>query len=216
MNWKSDLQAEPEIRLNIKKSAGKKRKTQINATKAEAESVRRKRKIKPEDIPHIFRPGMEILVQVIKAPISTKGARITTDITIPGRYLVLMPYHQHRGLSTRIESAPERERLRKIISELDLPEGMGVICRTVGEGRKAAFFKRDLKILLDYWDSIEDKISRCQSPVCVYQEPNLIERTARAISITKSIGIINFDERSIPFCTPRAMTTCVSKAKSTV
>ena len=68
------------------------------------EASRRKKKITMEDIPHIFKPGMAILVQVVKAPISTKGARVSTDITIPGRFLVLMPYSDHIGLSSRIEN----------------------------------------------------------------------------------------------------------------
>ena len=99
---------------------------------------------------------MNILVQVVKGPISTKGARVTTDISIPGRFLVLMPNNDHIGLSAKIEGAPERERLRKILAELTLPEGMGVICRTVGEGRRSTFFKRDLTLLLDYWHGIEE------------------------------------------------------------
>ena len=159
-------------------------------SRAVAESRRRRRKIRPEDIPNIFRPGMELLVQVVKAPISTKGARITTDISLPGRYLVLMPYHQHRGLSTRIEGAPERERLRKIISELELPEGMGVICRTVGEGRKAAFFKRDLKLLLDYWNGIAQEMEKRKAPCTLFTEPNLVDRTVRDFLTEDIDGIV--------------------------
>ena len=84
-----------------------------------AETSRRKQKITMDDIPQIFKPGMEILVQVAKAPISTKGARVTTDISIPGRFLVLMPYSEHLGLSSKIESVTERERLQKILEQLD-------------------------------------------------------------------------------------------------
>ena len=142
------------------------------------------------DIPNIFKPGMSILVQVVKAPISTKGARITTDITIPGRFLVLMPYHTHRNLSSRIESETERERLRKVISELELPEGMGLICRTVGEGRKSTFFKRDLKLLLDYWRGIEKGMEKEKAPKLLFTEPNLVDRTLRDFLTEEIEGIV--------------------------
>ena len=154
------------------------------------ESVRIANGVTAADIPNIFKPGMMILVQVVKAPISTKGARITTDISIPGRFLVLMPYHNHRNLSSRIESASERERLRKVISELELPEGMGLICRTVGEGRKSTFFKRDLKLLLDYWYGIEKEMAKHKTPHLLFTEPNLIDRTLRDFLTEEIDGIV--------------------------
>ena len=82
-----------------------------------------------------------------KGPISTKGPRITTNISLAGRYLVLMPYSDQCGISRKIEAPKERERLRKILKELDIPEGMGVIVRTVGEGQRARYFVRDLGLL---------------------------------------------------------------------
>ena len=88
--------------------------------------------------------GSEVLVQVTKGPIGTKGPRITTNISLAGRYLVLMPYSDQSGISRKIEDPKERERLRKILRELDIPEGMGVIMRTVGEGQRARYFVRDL------------------------------------------------------------------------
>ena len=135
-------------------SAAKKKKNKVSGEKSSQEISRRKARITAADIPDIFKPGMELLVQVTKGQIGTKGARVTTDISIPGRFLVLMPYCGHVGLSTRIESSTERERLRKIIAALNIPDGMGVICRTAGEGRRASFFKKDLELLLDYWDKI--------------------------------------------------------------
>lgn len=139
----------------------------------------RKRKLTVNDIPEVFKPGMELLVQVTKGPIGTKGARITTDISIAGRFLVLMPYADHLGLSSKIESEVERARLRKVLESLDRPEGMGLICRTVGEGRKSIYFKHDLNILLDYWEKIDDALEKGISPALVYREPNLLERTIR-------------------------------------
>ena len=139
----------------------------------------RKRKLTVNDIPEVFKPGMELLVQVTKGPIGTKGARVTTDISIAGRFLVLMPYADHLGLSSKIDGEAERTRLRKILETLERPEGMGLICRTVGEGRKSIYFKRDLDILLDYWEKVDEALDRGVSPALVYREPNLLERTIR-------------------------------------
>src|SRR5678810_1423470 len=91
------------------------------------------KRITAKDIPSIYPVGSEVLVQVTKGPISTKGPRITTNISLAGRFLVLMPFSDQSGISRKIESPKERDRLRKILKELDLPEGMGVIIRTVGE-----------------------------------------------------------------------------------
>ncbi len=139
----------------------------------------RKRKLTVNDIPEVFKPGMELLVQVTKGPIGTKGARVTTDISIAGRFLVLMPYADHLGLSSKIEGDLERTRLHKVLESLERPEGMGLICRTVGEGRKSIYFKRDLDILLDYWEKVDEALNAGVSPALVYREPSLLERTVR-------------------------------------
>lgn len=157
----------------------RKKRSQNGAAKTKQEQARRSKKYTIADIPNIFRPGMEILVQVVKSPISTKGARVTTDISIPGRFLVLMPFSDHIGLSSRIEKGLERDRLRKILASLELPEGMGLICRTVGEGRRAAFFKQDLDILLNAFEKVERDMEKKNAPALLYTEPNLIERSIR-------------------------------------
>ncbi len=177
--------------------AAKRRKRQEAhpGSRALSEALRRKKKLTVADIPEFFKPGMELLVQVVKSPIGTKGARVTTNMSIPGRYLVLMPYSEHIGLSTRIEGAQERDRLRKILSSLELPEGMGLICRTAGEGRKAAFFKRDLDLLLDYWRKIEHAMETQKAPAEVFTEPNLVARTIRDF-MTDEIGGIVVDDKT--------------------
>ena len=147
-----------------------------------------------KDIPEVFPAGSELLVQVTKSPIGTKGARVTTNLTIPGRYLVLLPYADHIGLSAKIEEKKERDRLRKILQELEVPEGMGLICRTVGEGRKALFFKRDLDMLLSLWNKVEAAIQEPHAPMIVYQEPTLLERTVRD-SLTDEIDEIVIDSK---------------------
>lgn len=148
---------------------------QVERTKGGKE----KKRITAKDIPEIYPVGSEVLVQVTKGPISTKGPRITTNVSLPGRYLVLMPYSDQSGISRKIESPKERERLRKILRELDVPEGMGVIIRTVGEGQRARYFVRDLGLLLEQWRKIEEAMQKRPAPVCVFEEPDLVERTVR-------------------------------------
>ena len=115
-----------------------------------------------------------------KGPIGTKGPRITTNISLPGRYMVLMPRNDQLGISRKIDDPKERARLRKIMGEkLTIPEKMGVILRTVSAGQKVRYFVRDLAILLDQWDEIEDEATNSKAPACVFREPDLIERTVR-------------------------------------
>jgi len=137
------------------------------------------KKLTFDDIPKLYKPGTEILVQVVKGEIGTKGARLTTNISIAGRYLVLLPYSPHIGLSTKIDNKAERDRLRKILSDLEVPENMGLICRTVGEGRKSTFFQNDLELLLDSWQNLETIVNTRKAPVRGYAEPGLVERTVR-------------------------------------
>ncbi len=151
-------------------------------------------KITIADIPKVFPCNSELLVQVTKGPIGTKGARVTTNITIPGRYLVLLPYSDHIGLSSKIEDSKERDRLRRILSGLDMPDGMGLICRTVGEGRKAVFFRRDLDMLLEIWHKVETSLENSSAPKLVYAEPTLLERTVRDL-LTDDIDEIVVDSR---------------------
>ena len=185
--YQSDQAGKEAEAINPKR---RKKRTAPENAKLDAEAARRRKKITMEEIPNIFKPGMEILVQVVKSPISTKGARVTTDITIPGRFLVLMPYSDHIGLSTRIESGTERDRLRKILEQLELPEGMGLICRTVGEGRRSTFFKRDLELLLDYWRKVETGVAGGSAPRLLFTEPNLIDRTVRDFVTEEIDGIV--------------------------
>ena len=149
-------------------------------------------KVTTADIPALFPKGSELLVQVTKGPIGTKGARVTTNLTIPGRYLVLLPYSSHIGLSSKIEEKKERDRLRKILLNLDVPDGMGLICRTVGEGRKGVFFLRDLDMLLELWNQVETALVQPKAPQLVYQEPSLLERTIRDL-LTDDIDEIVVD-----------------------
>lgn len=137
------------------------------------------KKITAKDIPNIYPVGADVIVQVSKGPISNKGPRITTNISLPGRYLVLMPFNDQCGISRKIDEPKERDRLRKILRELDLPDGMGVIMRTAGQGQRAAYFVRDLHILLDQWAEIEKGLQEKKAPAELFREPDLIDRSVR-------------------------------------
>jgi ribonuclease G len=136
-------------------------------------------KITQKDIPRVYPPGSDIIVQVTKGPIGTKGPRVTTNIVLPGRYLVLLPNSDQSGISRKIENQQERQRLKKILRELSIPDGMGVIMRTVGEGQQKRYFVRDLALLLEEWRDIQERIKKQPPASCVFQEPDLIERTVR-------------------------------------
>ena len=140
---------------------------------------REKPKVTQKDIPRLYPPGSDIIVQVTKGPIGTKGPRITTNLVLPGRYLVLLPNSDQCGISRKIENPEERQRLKKIVRELEIPEGMGIIIRTVGEGQQARYFVRDLAILLEEWRQIQQNIKTQPSATCVFEEPDLIARTVR-------------------------------------
>jgi ribonuclease G len=138
-----------------------------------------RKRITAKDIPEIYPVGSEVVVQVSKGPIGTKGPRITTNLSLAGRYLVLMPYNDQCGVSRKIEDPKERERLRKILQKLDIPEGMGIIIRTVGEGQRERYFVRDLSLLMEQWAEIEKAMKEKKAPACLFEEPDLIDRTVR-------------------------------------
>src|SRR4051812_10638099 len=155
---------------------------------------KQKKRITAKDIPSIYPVGSEVIVQVTKGPIGTKGPRVTTNLSFAGRYLVLMPFSDRSGISRKIENPKERDRLRKILRELDIPEGIGVIIRTVGEGQRARYFVRDLRFLLDQWVAVEERLRTEKAPARVFEEPDLVERTVRDF-LTEEIDEVLCDDR---------------------
>ncbi len=154
-----------------------------------------KKRITAKEIPNIYPVGSEVIVQVTKGPIGTKGPRVTTNLSFAGRYLVFMPYSERSGISRKIEDPKERERLRKILRELDIPEGVGVIIRTVGEGQRARYFVRDLAFLVEQWQRVEQAIRDEKAPARVFEEPDLVERTVRDF-LTEEIDEVVCDDRA--------------------
>src|SRR5690349_4214508 len=157
-------------------------------------SKKKRSRITAKDIPSVYPIGSEVIVQVTKGPIGTKGPRVSTNLSFAGRYLVLMPFSDRSGISRKIEDPKERNRLRKILRELDIPEGIGVIIRTVGEGQRARYFVRDLRFLLDQWAEVERLIRDQPAPCRVFEEPDLVERTVRDF-LTEEIDEVLCDDR---------------------
>ncbi len=153
-----------------------------------------KKKITAKDIPSLYPVGSDIMIQVSKGAIGNKGPRVTTNISLPGRYLVLTPHVDQFGISRKIEDPKERARLRKIMTELNVPEGMGIIMRTVAQGRRKRHFVRDLAMLLEHWDDVIAIRDENKAPVQVYQEPSLVEKTARDL-LTDEIDKIICDDQ---------------------
>lgn len=143
-----------------------------------------------------FPQGSEIIVQVTKDAIGTKGPRVTANLSIPGRYLVMMPGSRLKGVSRKIEDAKERQRLKKILARLPLPDTSGFIVRTAGSGTRKTSFVRDVRALIEIWDEIEKGINELPAPCRLYQEPDLIERVVRD-SLTEDVDRIVIDSRAV-------------------
>ena len=133
---------------------------------------------KARGISDVLKQGQSIIVQVTKEPIGTKGARVVTHLTIPGRYLVLMPTVEHVGVSRRIQDEKERERLKKLAKELK-PKGMGLIVRTLAEGQSQEELEQDIKFLTKVWEQIQRQGKRSSAPALLYKDHDLVFRLIR-------------------------------------
>jgi ribonuclease E len=136
-----------------------------------------KRKYK---IQEVIKRGQIMLIQISKEERGNKGAAVTSYISLPGRYCVLMPNSPRGGgVSRKVSNIKDRQRLKKILADLNVPEGMSVILRTAGVSRSKAEIKRDLDYLLRLWDQIRDLTLRSTAPALIYEEGNLIKRAIR-------------------------------------
>ncbi|HDL77254.1 MAG TPA: Rne/Rng family ribonuclease [Lentisphaerae bacterium] len=168
----------------------------IEAEGGEVPQRGRRRKHSAEEIARRFPVGSEIVVQVTKDVIGTKGPRVTANLSIPGRYLVIMPGSNLKGVSRKIEDAAERERLKKIITRLPVPKGIGIIARTAAAGVRKTSFVRDLHALIETWEEIERKMKSQPAPCLLYREPDLAERVVRD-ALTEDVGRIIVDSREV-------------------
>jgi ribonuclease E len=149
-------------------------------------------RVKPP-IQDILRRGDELLVQVIKEGIGTKGPTLSTYISIPGRYLVLMPALGRVGVSRKIEDDEARRKLRDVMLELHPPKGLGFIVRTAGVDRTKKEISRDLAYLVRLWKVIIRRIRKYPAPIDIYEESDMIIRTIRDI-FTGDVDAIHIDE----------------------
>jgi ribonuclease E len=146
-------------------------------------------------IQDIFRRGQEVLVQVIKEGIGTKGPTLSTYISIAGRYLVLMPGLNRIGVSRKIDDEEQRRRLREVLSELQPPKGLGFIIRTAGMDKNKKELQRDLAYLSRLWQVVVRRIRKIKAPAEIYQESDMITRTIRD-TFTSEIDTIWVDEQA--------------------
>jgi len=146
------------------------------------------------NITNLLKKGQEIIVQVVKEPIGTKGARLTTHISLPGRYLVLMPYETRIGVSKRITKHSERSRIKKDVLSLNLPKDIGIIVRTAGANCKKGAFKNEIRYLLKTWERIKAEGERSHTPSLIHREYDLLLRVVRDI-FTNDINKLIVDDR---------------------
>jgi ribonuclease E len=178
-------------------------KAAVSTTASEAEPARRdagRRKPRIGDRPRVKPPiqdilkrGDEVLVQVIKEGFGTKGPTLSTYISIPGRYLVLMPPLGRVGISKKIDNERERRVLRDIMLALQPPKGVGFVVRTAGTERTKSEMARDMAYLLRLWKSIVRRMRKYSAPIDIYQESDMIIRTIRDM-FTEDVGRILIDE----------------------
>lgn len=142
-------------------------------------SIRRS-ELRRRRIKELIKPGQELMVQVTKGARGTKGARVTTRISLPGRYAVLMPEGNHVGVSRKIEDRRERERLRKVAEKI-APDGFGMIFRTECEGRTEAELRADIAFLQQLWSQVLESAKRLRAPAVVHRDQTLLYRTIRDV-----------------------------------
>ncbi len=144
-------------------------------------------------IEDLLKEGQELLVQISKEPIGTKGARITSHISLPGRHLVYMPTVDHVGISRRIECEEERERLRSVVEEIRSP-GTGFIVRTVSEGKSEDDLRHDMNFLVGLWENISRGLDQINAPELVHSDLDVTSKVLRDI-LTEDVQKIVVDNQ---------------------
>jgi ribonuclease E len=148
----------------------------------EAREVRRARPMRSYKIQEVIHRRQILLIQVVKEERGSKGAALTTYLSLAGRFSVLMPNSPNGGgVSRKITSMADRRRLKEAVAELDIPDGMGLIVRTAGANRPKPEIKRDCEYLLRLWDDIRERTLASVAPALIYEEANLIKRTIRDV-----------------------------------
>lgn len=144
-------------------------------------------------IQDLLQRDQEILVQAVREELGPKGAMMTAQVSLPGRYLVLTPGNPLNGISRKIESREEREHFKRLIDELEIPKNFGVIVRTASLGVTKEDFQRDLEYLLDTWKEVQHRYKHRQGPGLVWQEDDVVTRTLRD-SFTADVEEVHIDD----------------------
>ena len=165
-------------------------------------------------IEELLQEGQELLVQISKEPIGTKGARITSHISLPGRHLVYMPTVDHVGISRRIEDEEERERLREIVDRIR-PAGSGFIVRTVSEGKSEDDLLADMKYLLKLWEEVAKKKDNVHAPALIHSDLDVTQKVVRDI-LTESVDRIVVDSKPEYDKVVQFITTFMPKMKYSI
>src|SRR3984885_12625045 len=130
-----------------------------------------------QDIEQLLKPDQFVLVQVVKEPIGSKGARLTSNVSIAGRYLVLLPNSPHRGVSRKIEDRNDREKLKKLIRSFEMPKDMGLICRTASSIATQEMLIEEAHDLLKTWNTIMESFKKSSDPILLFAESDIIKRS---------------------------------------
>ncbi len=154
-----------------------------------------KKNISDEEIESLLKKNRELLVQIIKEPIGTKGPRVTNEVSLPGRFLVLVPHENRIGISRKISDRNERKRLKNIAKSI-LPENFGLIVRTVAEGKSEKTIKNDLKKLLREWKAIEQKANKVSAPILIYTDMGMASSIIRDL-FTNDVERVVVDSRKL-------------------
>lgn len=166
----------------------------LDADFDEQEKQPDRRKERYAKIEDVLKVGQEIIVQVVKESIRNKGPRLTTHFSIPARYIVMMPGESKIGVSRRLEERGERERIRQIFNELDVPKGAGFIVRTAGEGKGAKEYARDSRYLTRLWKKIHSSIEQKKAPSLIHKELDLVERIIRDHLVEETDTLVTDDK----------------------
>ncbi|MCH9613181.1 MAG: Ribonuclease G [Chlamydiia bacterium] len=142
----------------------------------ECEVKPKTRKKRIEDIDKLLKIDQPVLVQVVKEPIGSKGARLTSNISVPGRYLVLLPNTPHRGVSRKIQDRGAREQLKKIIRAFEMPQDVGLICRTASMNASKEMLIQEANELLQTWEGIMAGFQDSDDSICLYRESDLVKK----------------------------------------
>ncbi|MCZ7581959.1 MAG: Rne/Rng family ribonuclease [Deltaproteobacteria bacterium] len=145
-------------------------------------------------IEQLLREGQDILVQVVKEPLGTKGARVSNHVSLPGRYLVLMPTMNHVGVSRRIEDADERTRLKEMVESIRPSDDVGFIVRTVAEGVDEATLRADVEMLVGLWEQVRDRDKVGHAPTLIHSDLSIALRAVRDL-LTADVERVLIDDR---------------------